>query len=250
MILIDSALSKVETSGVQVNAVGKGIIHLAGDPDWRVIVNDRYSLNVYQYIDAGTIGGNSVIFLMLDDYSKVAPTDVVRLSCYLPDQILDVDNNSSDAFDFQIANNSQLIVNTDYRYTTRAAMENDWGTKLLVEWTNLQSSQTTIDYARLDTAIFSAQDEVDRRLFHSVYATPLTGLTNGDANLIRDLTNRLAIVWLYDHRPGKAVDQEGRPVNLSTPIRKEVDRVFRQIISNQTAISAVRRVNHPSVVGV
>lgn len=251
MILVDQAKCSIAPDGNTVTVGFTGVVSLGAGLEWRVIVNDRYVMKDYPGVLGGAVDGTSLYIFNLDDNAKITPGDAVRLSAYQPNLITTVPGGvASDPFDFEIRNDSTFEFETAYRYTTRASMQIDWGAKLLIEWTNLNQNQTVIDYARLDAAIFWAQDEVDRRLFHSVYATPLAAMSDGDARLIGDLTNRLAVVWLYDHRPGKVVDNEGRPVNLSTSIRKGIDLIFRQIASGQTALTATRRVNRPSVVGV
>jgi hypothetical protein len=246
----DAARARVNADG-SIEVPFTGLAHVGGfdNPGWRVRVNTRYVMT-----PGGTqvadVNGVTVFTLVFYDF-EILPTDKIDVLISNPGVILNADNNPTSPFTLtQIANYSEITPKGEFRYATSDDFISDWGSKFAVEWTNLNPSSTIVDLVRLNSAIWWAQDEVDRRLFHSVYAVPLEEMSDGDARLIRDLTNKLALVWLYDHRPGKAVDNEGRPVNVSTPVRKEVDRIFRQITSNQTSLSAKRRVNRPSVVGV
>lgn len=149
-----------------------------------------------------------------------------------------------------VFNPSQIADPSIPPFDNRYADEDDfvlmYGSKLAIEWTNLNPNQLTVDSARLQAALADAQDEVDRRLLNSVYAVPLTGMSTADARFARDLSCKLALCWLYDHRPGVGVNKEGRSTQGDL-IRKDVLRRIGNVINSQFVLSADRRITTPGV---
>jgi phage gp36-like protein len=164
------------------------------------------------------------------------------------------DDTLANAFeDVVVLNQSTVpypVLTTDYRYATPDDVVLYFGQKVVIEWSNLNPRQESVDAARLRLAVLDAQDELERRLTNSVYAVPLVNLSNTDALFLRDLVVKLAMVWLYDHRPGIATDDKGKPKNLGQVIRKDVDRKIVNVIAQQYVLaSATRRQNTPIISG-
>jgi len=85
-------------------------------------------------------------------------------------------------------------------YSTQSDLENYFGTANVRIWSNLSSSATTTDTARVAAAIAYADDVIDSRFRQSRYVVPLLGNNGSLPACVTSWSARIAGVWLYNSR--------------------------------------------------
>ena len=121
-------------------------------------------------------------------------------------------------------------------YSIRSDVDLIYGRRNVDKWADLDNAgtQAIID-ARVTWAIALADAEIDSELSGTSYAVPFTGTI---PTLIKDLSARLAGVYLYD---GRRLGDEEESTDQVRLHRKICAKRVKRIIAGQQVIAGVTR---------
>jgi hypothetical protein len=103
-----------------------------------------------------------------------------------------------------------------------------YGQALAVELSQLAAGVTTRDDARITLALLDADKRITLGLARRYVAPVAVADLSDDARReLRDLSTLSAYAWLQRSRPGRELDADGRPVDLS----KDAEADFRRRVA-------------------
>lgn len=132
-----------------------------------------------------------------------------------------------------------------YLYVTPEKLEQVWGLKFMVEWSNLDPKATIVDAVRVDEAIRQSENRLHLKL-RARYLVPLQNLSTDDLRYVGDIVSQLAVAWLILHRPGKNVDEKGKPKNQGNALEDKALHEIWLIVVGDHKLSATRNAVGPT----
>jgi len=128
-------------------------------------------------------------------------------------------------------------------YSTKSDIDNVFGVKNVIQWSNLDNTDTSASTARIDEAVLQADTEIDDMMRGGMYAIPFVG-TSGNLEQIKNISAVLAGVWLYRARGVSEVDDLGKPIDKMAARKKEAVGKLKRYLSGAEQLPAVRSGSH------
>ncbi len=119
-------------------------------------------------------------------------------------------------------------------YITQADISNSYGIANVCKWSNVDGTTTTVNLARIATAIAVAENHVENRFRGGKYAIPFVALSF-PLYVVKDWCAKLAGIWLYEHRGLWDANDEG---NLLEDMRKRVENEMDKYLAGEAQFDA------------
>lgn len=107
-------------------------------------------------------------------------------------------------------------------YSVRTDLNAVFGKANVDTWADLDGDQDADKItARIAAAVLSADGEIDAFMLHGPYALPIVDAENATPVIVRDVSAKLAGVWLYEARGVMDADDNGKPFHrLASHVEK------------------------------
>lgn len=129
-------------------------------------------------------------------------------------------------------------------YIVRADIEAIFGVSNIDVWADLNNNDNAGEItARITAAITRAEAMVDDRLRGGPYTVPFTGTI---PETIKDVTARLAGVWLYESR--RIEDAEDDEVGRAPYHQKVAEKTLSDIAAGKIRLDVATRTLYPQIV--
>lgn len=117
-------------------------------------------------------------------------------------------------------------------YSVRTDLNNVFGKNNIDAWADLDGNEDgpTIT-ARIDAAIVTADDMVDSFMRNGPYTLPLKNQAAQTPIIIRDVSSKLAGVWLYEARGVLDMTPDGAPMHRLQWHKKSAMEILRKLVA-------------------
>lgn len=126
-------------------------------------------------------------------------------------------------------------------YVTYQDMRDVWGDPLLSELSKLTNATQPV--APSETRIMLAVSHAEAWLHSHLYPrflVPLVNLTSPDLMRVRDWVEKMALHWLYEHRPGAYRNAAGQPMNPARAFEQQVKLEVSRVLNGSPFSAAMR----------
>ena len=137
-------------------------------------------------------------------------------------------------------------------YSVRTDLDGVFGKNNVDAWADLDGDQDAAKITtRIANAIVTADDRIDSFMRGGLYSLPLVNKLSETPVIIRDVSAKLAGVWLYESRGVQDLTPEGAPMHRLQWHKKDATSTLRKLAAGQLTLDTlVIKTLSPTVVKV